>query len=253
MLSAAARDFLIGVVIGDTEVSERVTRLVNPVRDLFGALFFLSIGMLIDYHTLGDYIAPALVVVAVFMLSKIVANAWRNKEMSYGRMNDKAAQLRSEVAELLRRAEEVDEEEAADEAGPAALRDSQGDGGAGVRADQAGPGPPAVPAAGPGGGEPGVAAGLHRPQPAEAVPVRARVGRPGETPILGPEPASPGNLAQAQAMGMLTPEQDKTGDRQLVQAPSEPIRHSSDGLLAQHFTPVYSNHNDYDVIHYVGL
>ena len=32
-------------------------------------------------------------------------------------------------------------------------------------------------------------------------------------------------------MGMPPPEEDKTGDRQLVQAPSEPISHSSDGLL----------------------
>ena len=73
-LSAAAGAFLIGVVIGDTEAAERVTRLVSPVRDLFGALFFLSIGMLIDYHTLGEFIVPALVVMAVFMAGKIAAN-----------------------------------------------------------------------------------------------------------------------------------------------------------------------------------
>ena len=73
-LSAAAGAFLIGVVIGDTEAAGRVIRLVNPVRDIFGALFFLSIGMLIDYRTLGDLIVPALVVVGVFMAGTIVAN-----------------------------------------------------------------------------------------------------------------------------------------------------------------------------------
>ena len=73
-LSAAAGAFLIGVVIGDTDAAGRVTRLVNPVRDMFGALFFLSIGMLIDYRTLDDYIVPALVVVGVFMGGKIMAN-----------------------------------------------------------------------------------------------------------------------------------------------------------------------------------
>ena len=73
-LSAAAGAFLIGVVIGDTDAAGRVTRLVNPVRDMFGALFFLSIGMLIDYRTLDDYIVPSLVVVGVFMGGKIVAN-----------------------------------------------------------------------------------------------------------------------------------------------------------------------------------
>ncbi len=73
-LSAAAGAFLIGVVIGDTDAAGRVTRLVSPVRDMFGALFFLSIGMLIDYRTLDDFILPALVVVGVFMGGKIVAN-----------------------------------------------------------------------------------------------------------------------------------------------------------------------------------
>ena len=73
-LSPAAGSFLVGVVIGDTEAAGRVNRMVTPVRDMFGALFFLSIGMLIDYRTLGDYILPALVVVAVFMVGKIVAN-----------------------------------------------------------------------------------------------------------------------------------------------------------------------------------
>ena len=73
-LSAAAGAFLVGVVIGDTEPAERVIQLVSPVRDMFGALFFLSIGMLIDYRTLDDYIVPALVVVGVFMAGKIIAN-----------------------------------------------------------------------------------------------------------------------------------------------------------------------------------
>ncbi len=73
-LSAAAGAFLIGVVIGDTDAAGRVTRLVSPVRDMFGALFFLSIGMLIDYRTLDDFILPALAIVAVFMGGKMVAN-----------------------------------------------------------------------------------------------------------------------------------------------------------------------------------
>ncbi len=73
-LSAAAGSFLIGVVIGDTDAAGRVTRLVSPVRDMFGALFFMSIGMLIDYRTLDDFILPALAVVGVFMGGKMIAN-----------------------------------------------------------------------------------------------------------------------------------------------------------------------------------
>ncbi len=73
-LSAAAGSFLIGVVIGDTDAAGRVTRLVSPVRDMFGALFFMSIGMLIDYRTLDEFILPALLVVGVFMAGKMIAN-----------------------------------------------------------------------------------------------------------------------------------------------------------------------------------
>ena len=73
-LSPAAGSFLVGIVIGDTEAAGRVNRMVAPVRDMFGALFFLSIGMLIDYRTLDDYIVPALVVMAVFMIGKMAAN-----------------------------------------------------------------------------------------------------------------------------------------------------------------------------------
>ena len=73
-LSAAAGAFLIGVVIGDTDAAGRVTRLVSPVRDMFGSLFFLSIGMLIDYRTLGEFVLPSLMVVGVFMGGKMMAN-----------------------------------------------------------------------------------------------------------------------------------------------------------------------------------
>ena len=53
-----------------------------------------------------------------------------------------------------------------------ALRPAHGNGGTGLRPDQAGPGLPAVPAAGPGEGPGRVVADLHRPQPAQAIPLR---------------------------------------------------------------------------------
>ena len=58
-----------------------------------------------------------------------------------------------------------------DQAGSAALRFADANCGAGIRADQAGPGIPAVPAAGTGEGERRMVADLHRPQPAQTVPL----------------------------------------------------------------------------------
>ena len=73
-MSAAAGAFLIGAVVGDTDEAHEISGIIEPVRDMFGALFFVSIGMLIDVHVIKDHLIPALVVSVVFMLGKIVAN-----------------------------------------------------------------------------------------------------------------------------------------------------------------------------------
>ena len=72
-MSAAAGAFLIGAVVGDTDESHEISSVIEPVRDVLGALFFVSIGMLIDIRVVLNNIIPALVVSAVFMTGKIVA------------------------------------------------------------------------------------------------------------------------------------------------------------------------------------
>ena len=64
-----------------------------------------------------------------------------------------------------------DATEVTDQAGSAALRFADANCGAGIRPDQTGPGIPAVPAAGTGEGERRMVADLHRPQPAQTVPL----------------------------------------------------------------------------------
>jgi len=72
-ISAAAGAFLIGTVLGDTEHSEAITRVMSPVRDMFAAIFFVSIGMLVDISMFTKFIGPALIVSAVFILGKVLA------------------------------------------------------------------------------------------------------------------------------------------------------------------------------------
>lgn len=73
-LSAAAGAFLIGMILGDTELSEQISRLMNPLRDMFAALFFVSLGMLMDVFSIGDYLVPALVIAGVFIVGKVLAD-----------------------------------------------------------------------------------------------------------------------------------------------------------------------------------
>ena len=71
--SAAVGAFIIGTVLGDSEHSEALTAVMTPVRDVFAALFFVSIGMLIDLSLFGQFIVPALILTAVFMAGKTIA------------------------------------------------------------------------------------------------------------------------------------------------------------------------------------
>lgn len=73
-VSPAAGAFLVGAVLGDTNQSERLVRIVSPVKDFFAALFFISIGMLVDISEVADHIGPALMISAVFIGGKLVAD-----------------------------------------------------------------------------------------------------------------------------------------------------------------------------------
>ena len=72
-ISAAVGAFIIGTVLGDSEYSEMLNNTINPVRDIFAALFFISIGMLIELTVLGQYIVPALIITGVFIVGKTIA------------------------------------------------------------------------------------------------------------------------------------------------------------------------------------
>ena len=73
-ISAAVGAFIIGTVLGDTEYSEVLNNTITHVRDIFAALFFVSIGMLIELAVLWQYIVPALIVAGVFMAGKMFAS-----------------------------------------------------------------------------------------------------------------------------------------------------------------------------------
>jgi monovalent cation:H+ antiporter-2, CPA2 family len=72
-LSAGAGAFLIGTVLGDTRHRDQIARLIAPVRDVFAALFFVSIGMLVNMGEVPEYIGTALIVTGVLVAGKVLA------------------------------------------------------------------------------------------------------------------------------------------------------------------------------------
>ncbi|RYE22759.1 MAG: sodium:proton antiporter [Sphingobacteriales bacterium] len=71
--SPALGAFIMGSILAETTQAERIEHLIKPVKDLFGAVFFISVGMLIDPTVLVDYAVPVLVITVVFILFKVMA------------------------------------------------------------------------------------------------------------------------------------------------------------------------------------
>lgn len=71
--SVALGAFLAGAVVAEARSSERVRRLVEPLRDMFAALFFVAIGLKIDPAMLHNAILPVLVIAMTVILGKTLA------------------------------------------------------------------------------------------------------------------------------------------------------------------------------------
>jgi monovalent cation:H+ antiporter-2, CPA2 family len=68
--SPALGAFIMGSILAETTQAERIEHLIKPVKDLFGAVFFISVGMLIDPQVLVDYALPILAITTLFVLFK---------------------------------------------------------------------------------------------------------------------------------------------------------------------------------------
>ncbi|HEV2694221.1 MAG TPA: cation:proton antiporter [Verrucomicrobiae bacterium] len=70
--SVALGAFLIGAVIAESREIHRIETLIEPVRDMFSAVFFVAIGLLIEPQMLIAYWLPIVVISAAVVLGKIV-------------------------------------------------------------------------------------------------------------------------------------------------------------------------------------
>ena len=70
--SSAFGAFIMGSILAETVEAEKIEKLVEPVKNLFGAIFFVSVGMLVDPNILVDYALPIIVLVLTILIGQAV-------------------------------------------------------------------------------------------------------------------------------------------------------------------------------------
>lgn len=68
--SAAFGAFIMGSILAETVEAETIEHLVNPVKDLFGAIFFVSVGMMVDPVMIWTYIWPIIIITLVVIVGQ---------------------------------------------------------------------------------------------------------------------------------------------------------------------------------------
>lgn len=69
--SSALGAFIMGSLITEAPKAERIEELIKPVKDLFAAVFFVSVGMLVDPSLLWQYIVPVIILILVTIVGQI--------------------------------------------------------------------------------------------------------------------------------------------------------------------------------------
>lgn len=70
--SSALGAFVMGSIFAETIEAEKIERVINPVKDLFGAVFFVSVGMLVDPVVIVDYAMPIAVLVITILIGQSI-------------------------------------------------------------------------------------------------------------------------------------------------------------------------------------
>ena len=68
--SSAFGAFVMGSILAETVEAEKIIKVVEPVKNLFGAIFFVSVGMLVDPSILVEYALPIAVIVLAILLGQ---------------------------------------------------------------------------------------------------------------------------------------------------------------------------------------
>ncbi len=70
--SSALGAFVMGSILAETIESENIERIVKPVKNLFGAIFFVSVGMMVNFEVLQEYAFPIIIITLTVIVGQIV-------------------------------------------------------------------------------------------------------------------------------------------------------------------------------------
>ena len=70
--SAAFGAFIMGSILAETIEAEHIEHLVKPVKDLFGAIFFVSVGMMVDPAMIAQYWLPIVVITLTVIIGQLL-------------------------------------------------------------------------------------------------------------------------------------------------------------------------------------
>ena len=74
--SAAFGAFVMGSILAETVEAEQIEHLVAPVKNLFGAIFFVSVGMMVDVNLIIEYIVPIISIIAAVILGQTILSTF---------------------------------------------------------------------------------------------------------------------------------------------------------------------------------
>ena len=82
-ISVATGAFFAGVLIAESKVHSVTRVLTTPLKDMFGAIFFVSIGALMDITRIPSFILPALMLIAISIGAKFLTVYFSSRSQGY--------------------------------------------------------------------------------------------------------------------------------------------------------------------------
>ncbi|MDT0440864.1 cation:proton antiporter domain-containing protein, partial [Streptomyces doudnae] len=76
--------FMVGLMLGSTTSGERILKLVHPLRDAFGAIFFFAFGLSIDPGDLPSVFWPVLAAVVLTLAMNVAAGLAASRVYDFG-------------------------------------------------------------------------------------------------------------------------------------------------------------------------